>query len=275
MTWLESILLGFVQGLTEFLPVSSSGHLVIFQKLIGLPEHMLVFDIAVHLGTLCSVFVIYRHQILQVIYDLIIYVKTKEINKGAHLFFMVIVGSIPTAIIGFTLKDMFERLFQSMLAVGIFLFITGFILLLTRKKQVADKKDDFFDLNGLEDLKWWHALVIGVAQGGAIAPGISRAGSTIATAILLGLSRKTASLYSFMLSIPAILGATLLEFKDIQDWNSDFMTVMSIGFASAFVFGLIGLKVVLHFVKKGRLEVFTAYLWAFSISIITWHFIKG
>lgn len=275
MTWLESILLGLVQGLTEFLPVSSSGHLVIFQKLIGLPEHMLAFDIAVHMGTLFSVFVVYRYQILEVLNDLINFLKTKKLNQGANLFLMVVIGSIPTAIIGFTLKDMFERLFQSLLAVGIFLFITGFILLLTRNKQMADEKDDFFSLEGLEKLKWWHALIIGTAQGGAIAPGISRAGSTIATGILVGLSRKTASLFSFMLSIPAILGATLLEFKDIENWSSEFITIMSVGFASAFVFGLIGLKVVLHFVKKGRLEVFTAYLWVVSFSIIAWHFIKG
>lgn len=275
MSWLESILLGLVQGLTEFLPVSSSGHLVIFQKLIGLPEHMLAFDIAVHMGTLFSVFVVYRQQILQVIYDLITFLKTKNLNRGANLFLMVFIGSIPTAIIGFTLKDMFERLFQSLFAVGIFLFITGLILLLTRNKQMADKNDDFFSLEGLENLKWWHALVIGTAQGGAIAPGISRAGSTIATGILVGLSRKTASLFSFMLSIPAILGATLLEFKDIEHWSPEFITIMSVGFVSAFVFGLIGLKVVLHFVKKGRLEVFTFYLWALSFCIITWHFLKG
>ena len=275
MSWLESILLGLVQGLTEFLPVSSSGHLVIFQKLIGLPEHMLAFDIAVHMGTLFSVFVVYRQQILQVIYDLIKFLKTKNLNRGANLFLMVFIGSIPTAIIGFTLKDMFERLFQSLFAVGIFLFITGLILLFTRNKQMADKKDDFFSLEGLENLKWWHALVIGTAQGGAIAPGISRAGSTIATGILVGLSRKTASLFSFMLSIPAILGATLLEFKDIEHWSPEFVTIMSVGFVSAFVFGLIGLKVVLHFVKKGRLEVFTFYLWTVSFCIIAWHFLKG
>lgn len=275
MTWLESVLLGVVQGLTEFLPVSSSGHLVIFQKLIGLPQHMLAFDVAVHMGTLCSVFVVYRHQIIQVVSDVLKYIKTKNLNQGANLFLMVLIGSIPTALIGLSLKSVFERLFENLLAVGIFLFITGFILLLTKDKQPSSENDDFFDLSGLEKLTWKHSIIIGVAQGAAITPGISRSGSTIATGILLGLSRKTASLFSFMLSIPAILGATLLEFRNIEHWSNDLVLVMSVGAATSFVFGLIGLKVVLHFVKKGRLELFTGYLWIVSISIIAWHFLKG
>lgn len=270
MTWGESFILGIFQGLTEFLPVSSSGHLVLVQNLIGLKSHSLAFNIAAHLGTLCSIFVIYRKIIGLVILKLCSYPKTKEYSPEVHLALMVIVASVPTAIIGLGFKDLFETLFSDLNAIAICFLITGAILLSTRFKKNHHKSiQNFTDFSQvkLTELTFSKALLVGVAQSFAIAPGISRSGSTIATGLLLGLPRSTAALFSFMISIPAIMGAGLLELRNLE-LSEKILAPLIMGFGVSFFAGLIGLWLILKFVRNGRLELFTAYLWPLGIWLL-------
>lgn len=271
MSVFQSIILGIVQGLTEFLPVSSSGHLVVFQDLLGVVSHSLAFDVAVHIGTLLSIFTIYRNLMLRLIKGLVAVSKTRAWTPESRLMFLVFVGSIPTALIGFGLKDMFEQLFNSIQAVSIFFLVTGGLLFLTRFADsepgpaLQDSKN--VNLDSVFQISVFKALVIGFSQGLAIAPGISRAGTTIATGMLLGIPRNLAAMFSFILSVPAILGAGLLEFKDIT-WTSEVAVPMAVGLVTAYLFGLIGLWAVLKVVRQGRLEVFCIYLWVLGIGLL-------
>lgn len=267
MDYFQAFFLGLVQGLTEFLPISSSGHLVIFQKLVGIKEHSIPFDVAVHLGTLLSIFTLYFAAFRQIVLELIRFPIKREMSPGVRLTLLVILGSIPTAIIGFSLKDFFESLFFSPQAVGIFLSITGVLLFFTRGVNTQQGQTHISDMKGLEEVKPWKAIVIGIAQGAAIAPGVSRSGTTIATGLFLGLSRTHAALFSFMLSVPAILGAGVLQLKDVTAWGGITLTTLSIGFFSAYLFGLLGLWGVLHLVRKGRLEFFSYYLWIVGAAV--------
>ena len=268
MSNIDAILLGIVQGLTEFLPVSSSGHLVIFQKLLGFQKHNLEFDIVAHVGTLLSVLWIYRKSIGSILNDTYLAVKTKKKNKGSSLLLMVIVGSVPTALIGLGLKDIFEKMFSSPVYVGVFLCITGVLLFFTKGKQISFQSKSFSDLEGVSPISVKNAILVGVAQGLAIAPGISRSGSTISTGILLGMDRKTASMYSFLLSMPAILGALLLQLKHMSSISLVDGSYLVVGLVTSFITGVLGLSLILHFVKKGKLEFFSLYLWVIGIGLI-------
>lgn len=269
MGWWDSLVVGILQGLTEFLPVSSSGHLVLIQKYLGFKEHNIQLDVVVHLGTLMSVFTIYFQPIIGVAKQTLQALKARSSNPGFDLFLMIALGSVPTAIIGLTLKSTFEGLFSNVQAVGGFFLLTGFILFATKSKGVSEeqKQQDFRDFQAIAKIPWWKALLIGVAQGGAIAPGVSRSGTTIASAILLGVDRKTASLFSFLLSLPAILGATALQLRDVT-WTPDYFYFLLIGFLASYVVGLMGLTLLLHFVKRGRLDVFSYYLWILGVLVL-------
>lgn len=275
MSFFQSIILGIVQGLTEFLPVSSSGHLVLFQYFLGIEQHSLAFDIAVHIGTLLSIFTIYRRLIGRIVFQLFSYLKTRSMTAEVRLFLLVVVGSVPTALIGFGLKDMFESLFSNLGAVAVFFSITGTLLFVTRfrKKNANDNIQDFRNANleSVFQISYFKALVIGFSQGLAIAPGISRSGTTIATGLLLGLPRNLAAMFSFILSIPAILGAGLLQFKDMQ-WSPEVAIPMLTGLLTAYIFGLIGLWAVLKVVRQGKLEFFSVYLWLLGIGLLIYRF---
>ena len=269
MSWFEALIVGIVQGLTEFLPISSSGHLVIVQKLLGIPEHDLALDLAAHLGTVLSIVTIY-HALLKRMTIALLRVnqwftaKTPEL----HMVKMVIVGSIPTAILGLAFKDEFEAAFSDMRSLGICFILTGLLLLLSKLKGGARfTAKDLFSFSGVESITWWKAVLIGLAQGLAIMPSISRSGVTIVAALLLGISGPTAAMYSFILSLPAILGAAILELKDVPLEGSR-VGILSIGLISAYAFGLLGLWGTLLSVRQGRLEVFTGYLVAVGVFIL-------
>ncbi len=264
----KAIVLGIIQGLTEFLPVSSSGHLVLFQQLLGLSTHNLTFDIAVHVGTLLSVLTIYIHLIRRVL----THVAKKPTDFKSvewNLVLKILVASVPTGIMGIFLKDFFEDLFSNMVAVSICFMITGTILFLTRK--IGQK--DFGSVDNIEpvkDISYFKAFLLGVAQGVAIAPGISRAGSTIAAGIFLGLPRNTAAMFSFMMSLPAIMGAALLQARHVQTLSEGDLLILLLGGGTAYLAGLAGLSAVLHFVRQGRLEVFSYYLWILGALSLAW-----
>jgi len=176
----------------------------------------------------------------------------------------VVFASLPTGIIGLLFKDYFEAMFSNLVGVGICLSITGILLMLTRlKTQNQDDGDYFnFEKNRLRPLSIKVALLVGLAQAFAIAPGISRSGMTIASGVLLGLPQSVAALLSFMIAIPAILGAGALQLRGIGQFEPDFVMNLAVGFLVAYISGLAGLKLVLHYVKRGRLHFFSYYLWA-------------
>ncbi|MEW6376761.1 MAG: undecaprenyl-diphosphate phosphatase, partial [Thermodesulfobacteriota bacterium] len=205
--------------------MSSSGHLVFFQSLFGIEEPQLFFDIMLHLGTLLAVVVYFRTDIWKIIQGLDAILKREEKNlEGIKLLFWIILATLPTGLMGVLLKDWFESFFSKPRMVGVMLLITGLMLWLTRWTKKEGKN--------IKEMKWVDAILIGTAQGLAIIPGISRSGATISTGLFCGLDREPSGRFSFLLSIPAILGATLLEFGKVN-LESSLWTIL-IGTATAF-----------------------------------------
>ncbi len=262
----KAAFLGMVQGLTEFLPISSSGHLVIFQHLFGLTEPELFFDVSVHLGTLLAVVIFYRRQIAGMVSAVASFAAVRLGRPSArvdrdnlHLVWMVLLGSVPTALIGLGIKPAADRLFASMTLVGIDLVFTGCLLFLTG--VVARRRARLGSPEGRELPGPIDAILIGVAQGMAILPGISRSGTTIAVGLFLGLRRKAAAAYSFLLSIPAITGAALLLLKDaVHDPGFALLPCLA-GAMTAFLVGYASLALLVFIVRKGRLAFFAPYCW--------------
>jgi undecaprenyl-diphosphatase len=259
LTILQAMALGIVQGLTEFLPVSSSGHLVIFQHIFGLQEGALTFDVLLHIGTLFAVFVAFRKDIFSVL--------RKPFSK---LTYLIIVGCIPAGLMGYFLQPMFEKAFDSLLVVGIGLLITG--LVLKGSELIAEKS---LNMKEIRETSYLDALFIGLLQGLAIIPGISRAGFTIAGGLLAGLDRRFAARYSFLVSIPVILGAGLVQLKDFSP--SEFMGMSSmipyiVGPLTAALCGYFAIKVVMKLVSEGRLSIFSYYCWIVGACTIGAHF---
>ena len=272
MTTLEAIILGILQGLTEFLPVSSSGHLVLFQNLFGLKEAELFFDVCVHLGTLVAVIVVFRREIIKILSALLQLAslggqKQEFMQKMASdpelkMAVFIVIGSIPTAILGLLFASIADRLFSSTLITGLMLIVTGLLLWLTRKAETHALAVN------TGELTTGKAFIIGIVQGLAIVPGISRSGSTISTGLLLGVDRETAARYSFLLAIPAIVGAGLLSLKDGFSRTDPIIWMSLLGAVTAAVVGYGALKSLLHMVKKGRLYVFAPYCWLVGILAI-------
>ena len=272
MTTLEAIILGILQGLTEFLPVSSSGHLVLFQHLFGLKEAELFFDVCVHMGTLLAVVIVFRQEIIKIISALLQLVslggqKEKFLQKAdsdpeLKMAAFIVIGSIPTAVLGLLFASIADRLFSSTLITGLMLIVTGLLLWVTRKAETHTVAANSGQLTK------GKALIIGIVQGLAIIPGISRSGSTISTGLLLGVDRETAARYSFLLAIPAIVGAGLLSLKDGLSQMDSIIGMSLLGAVTAALVGYGALKSLLHMVKKGRLYVFAPYCWLVGILAI-------
>ena len=261
MTNFETILLGIIQGLTEFLPVSSSGHLVIFEHLLGLKEPEILLDASLHLGTLLAVCLFFGSDLKKMIESLWRLVVPEDgkrvVDSHANLAFMVVIGSIPTAVIGLVFKNPLESLFGSLGTVAITLMITGVIVSLTRFIPREYGKRTRIPL--------WMALAIGTAQGFAIVPGISRSGSTIVCALLLGLNREDAGRFSFLLSIPAIIGAVLLHLDSDAIARVGIMPLL-VGFTASGLVGFFALKLLMGMVRKGHFYYYLppiAGLWGF------------
>ena len=257
-------MLGIVQGLTEFLPVSSSGHLVIFENLLGFKEPEILLDASLHLGTLLAVCIYFRSDLLKMFQGLWSWLKpthdtTRRLTAHASMAVMVVVGSIPTALIGLIFKDPLEKLFGAVTAVGVMLLVTGLITGVT--KFIPEERGKW------DRLKVWMALVIGMAQGLAIIPGISRSGSTIVCALLLGLRREIAGRFSFLLSIPAIIGAVGLQLESDAIARVGIIPLVA-GFASAALVGFFALKLLMGMVKKGHFYYFAPYCLAIGILTI-------
>jgi len=258
LTILQAIILGIIQGLTEFLPVSSSGHLVIFQHIFGITEAPLVFDVLLHIGTLVAVFICFWQDIVAILR-----------KPFSRLTLLLIIGCIPAGLVGYFLEPFFEKAFQSLLTVGLGLIFTGFILKISElvSSNVFRYKDE-------EDSTIKDALMVGILQSIAILPGISRSGSTIAGALLMGMERSFAARFSFLLSIPVILGAGVLQLKDLPSLsvNNELWMTYAIGMIVAAISGFIAIKVVVGLVKKGKLSVFSYYCWGLGCLVTIGNF---
>ncbi|MFH2033375.1 MAG: undecaprenyl-diphosphate phosphatase, partial [Candidatus Margulisiibacteriota bacterium] len=269
-------LLGVIQGLTEFLPVSSSGHLVLAQKLLGLPVN-LAFDVIVHIATALAVIIYFWSDILEIIkwffvgfYKIITRNMSFRETYNRIAFFkmsiLLLAATFFTAVIGFAFKDFFESLFSSTLAVGCFLLLTAALILLAEWIGTGTKG---MDRMGLKD-----AIIIGLAQGAAIAPGLSRSGTTISASLMRGLNRKLAARFSFLLSVPAILGAGLLQAPDIMAASSSQAGVWALVFGgiAAFVSGYLAIKLFMTIIQRTSIRVFAYYCVIVGSIVVLSHF---
>jgi len=251
MDWLTVVVLSIVQGITEWLPVSSSGHLAIIQTIFNLNVPVL-FDILLHLGSMLAVVLIFREDIIKMISAVL---KLDFKSEEGKLALFIVAASIPTAIIGFAFKSLFESFFTNLLAVGIGLLITGTFLFIC--ERFSKKKE----------LKLKDALIIGAVQGIAIIPGISRSGATIGTGLLLGIDKEKAARFSFLLAIPAIIGATIFDFSAAE------LSAIGIQFAIAGIIlsalvSFFAIKWLLDIIKKQKFHWFAFYCWMIGIAVI-------
>jgi undecaprenyl-diphosphatase len=277
LTLIKALLLGAVQGATEFLPVSSSGHLTIVQWLFGLSlesGEMMAFDVCLHFGTLLAIVVIFWREIALMLSCLFRWdgSETLEVRVGmTHrqartLALLLALGTVPAVIVGFLLKHVFEELFSNATAAGAMLLVTGIILWSTRWARERRV--------GAATMKWWHALAVGVAQAIAIVPGISRSGSTIAGGMWMGLTRDFAARFSFLLAVPAIAGASLLEVKELRYFSHEMVFAAVAGSAVAAVVGFACIKWLLGIVRRGHFSWFAIYCWCAGAATLAYAFLK-
>ncbi len=242
MDLFQALFLGVLQGLTEWLPVSSSAHLALAQNFLGLGAPV-AFDIMLHFGTLLAVLAFYARDIIQILKNFL-----KRNSREQKFVLGVIIASIPTAIIGFALKDFFESMFSNPTSIAFALVITGIWLLLASRAREGERGV------GARD-----AFVVGIAQGLAVAPGISRSGATIGAGLMLGIDRKEAARFSFLAAIPAIIGASILEGRNALSSASLDPFVVIVGVASAAIVGYLAIGLLLRALEKNKLEYFAYY----------------
>ena len=256
MTLFQAIILGIIQGVTEFLPVSSSGHLVLLQKIFRVTEPGLTFDIVVHLGTLVAVFIVFWRDIVALL--------KKPFQK---LTFLLIVGTIPAAVVGIVFKDFFESVFASGGTLGFGFLITGMVLLFADSIRYGYKD--------LDETSFFDAIFVGILQGIAIFPAVSRSGLTISGALFRNMSRDFAAKFSFLLSIPAILGAAVFDLKDVLEVGVDNMDSLNlgVGFIFSAVFGYISIKYMISILKKGKIRYFSYYVFALGALVLIDQFV--
>lgn len=263
---LSAIILGAVQGISEFLPISSSGHLIIVPAILGV-QTSIVFDTILHLGTLVAIFTFFWKDIINIIKGFILSIldltESKEVFLEGlrkvpekRLSWLLIIATIPTGIIGIIFKDAVETIFRSTVYVGIFLIITGIILYLSERRASGNIT--------ASNMSFKNAIVIGICQGLAVLPGISRSGSTIAAGLFEGLNREYAARYSFLLCIPAVLGAGLIQAKDIVTMDVSAMVLVA-GFFSSVIFGYLSIKLLLKMIEGWNLDIFAYYCWIVGI----------
>lgn len=251
MDWLQALCLGIIQGLTEYLPVSSSGHLAIGSYLFGVDgEENLTFIVAVHVATVLSTFVILWSEIEWILKGIFKF----EMNDETRYFLNIVVSMIPIGIVGVFFKDTVEEIFGSgLLIVGCMLLVTATLLIFTYYYKPRQK----------EKISMRDALIIGLAQAAAVMPGLSRSGSTIATGILLGNRKESLAKFSFLMVIPPILGEALLDVLKMVKGEEAFGGIdtmaLAVGFVAAFVSGCLACKWMINIVKRGKLVYFGVY----------------
>ncbi len=277
MSLIEAIILGMVQGLTEFLPVSSSGHLVLVGELLGIEAEAgetasaadkaakIMFAVAVHVGTLLSVLIYFRARIFEIIGGFF----KQPITPQQRTVLFLALATIPAVIVGFSLKSYFEKAFDSPTFTSCMLIVTGLLLLLPLLVR---------RLGGSEPtgtVRAPSALIMGLGQAFAILPGISRSGSTIASGMIAGVNPREAAEFSFLMAIPAILGGAVFEFKDLEEVAPGMGLNCIVGAAVAFVTGLSAVYWVLDSIRKGKFQYFAVYCFLVGLlGIVFFGFVK-
>ncbi len=263
MSLLEALILGVIQGITEFLPVSSSGHLQIGAAILGIKStDNLLFTIIVHGATVLSTLIVFWKEIISIFKGLF----KLELNEETKLVFYIIISMIPVGIVGIFFESQLEAFFDGQIIfVAAMLMLTGFILLATHYLKAN---------NASAELDYTKASIIGIAQAIAVLPGISRSGATIATALILGVNKEQATRFSFLMVVPPILGATLLKVKDLIEQpivhNQISNAALAVGFIAALTMGVFACRWMINIVKKGSLVYFAYYCFAVStITLIT------
>jgi undecaprenyl-diphosphatase len=288
VTTFQGIILGFIQGLTEFLPVSSSGHLALMRAVIGgdvLTNMPLVFDVAVHVATLFAVIVYFHREVLSLVSGGVVTLlsvspkyRPQPSSRAAadrKLFLHVVIASVPTAIIGLLIRHYLESgpgqavpLLERPFPVGLMLIVTGLFLYATRKYR--DPGREFNLLNPLD------AAVVGVVQGLAVLPGLSRSGSTISTGIIIGLERKVAARFSFLIAVPAIVGASILELPKLFGKGAEGMLGPTLtGAVVAFATGYAAIFALMHVLERRRFAYFAPYCWVVGILAVILGLLRG
>jgi undecaprenyl-diphosphatase len=287
MSIVQALILGIVQGATEFIPVSSSGHLVLVPWLLGWPEPGLVFDTIVHWGTLLAILAVFWRDLLALarawarsLVERNPSGRALRLRSGqasgrsldqteARLAWLIIVGTLPAALMGFFLEDFFKSLFSSPGWVAALLLATGAILAVSERLGKRQRS--------LGDLGWLDSVLIGLAQGLAIAPGISRSGATIATGLLRGVKREAAARFSFLLATPIIFGAGLLQLLELFQAGTvgAWWQPLVVGFLVAAISGYLCIKFLLTYLQQGKLYVFAAYCWLAGIASLTVFLMRG
>ncbi len=270
LDYLTALLLGAIQGATEFLPISSSGHLALTQRWLGLnpgDAQMLLFDLLAHFGTLIAVFVVFRRQAAGFVARLL-----RESSRSWsgprhawHVALLAIIATVPTAVIGWRFRETFESAFDKPVWIGGCLLVTGGLLavLVTLRRG----------RRGWKDFRWWEAALIGTAQALAILPGISRSGSTICVASYCGWRRRWAAEFSFLIAVPAIVGGSILKLSDTFDLPDEPFTAIAwgpaiAGSALSLLVGVFALKLLLKAVRRASLHYFALYCWALGAFVL-------
>jgi len=254
MSFWQTLFLATIQGITEFLPISSSGHLAIFQNLFHL-KSVIIFDIFVHVGTLISILFFFRKELINIIKGLL-----KKDKDNWHLFWLLVVGTIPAVIVGLFLNKWIELIFSSMRLIGVSFLITSFFLLLTiflKEKKLSFKK-----------INWLDGLIVGLFQALAILPGVSRSGSTMVGSLARGFKRELAFEFSFFLAIPAILGALILQIPDLSSGEFHLAVPSILGMIIAAIVGYFSLKILKKILLNSRLWFFSFYCFFLGLILI-------
>ncbi len=269
MDLIKALILGIVQGLTEFLPISSSGHLVIGSEILNYHNPGIAFEVFLHCGTLVAVIIVFRKDLLTMIRSIFVSPSIRQtdprLNRFFHWNFYVVVATLPAVVFGLWLKNSIDQIFDNILITFGMLAITGTIMLLTR--YIHEKGTP---LNGP------RALIIGMAQALAIMPGLSRSGSTIFTGMVLGINRETAARFSFIMSIPAILGAVVLKLNDLvaEPPSAEQLTAIAVGTLASVISGYYAIVLLMRLVRQGKLQWFGYYCLCVSALGFGWYFLK-
>lgn len=278
MTWLKAIILGVVQGLTEFLPVSSTGHLALVKHLMGVTspteEARVLWEVVLHLGTLLAVIAVLRREVWMVLAGFFRGLAASRTGllqavrreRGFALALLVLLGSIPAWLVAMGLQGFVESLFGRPYVAAGALLVTGTFLFATRYARETRRDGE---------VGWLDAILIGLAQAVAICPGISRSGATISAGLFRGVDRARAARFSFLLLIPAMAGAAVLEMRRLGDVPTEALAPLLVGGAVSAVVGLLALVALIRVVIAGKLHYFSYYCWALGLLAMTWLLLAG
>lgn len=271
MDVLQAVIVGIVQGLTEFLPVSSSAHLIFVQELLGINQPGIAFDVLLHLGTLVAVVGYFFKDIVEMIkafVSSIIDLFRGSFREGFRndpykkLAWMVIVGTIPAGVVGMLFDTQIEAAFQSITISAFFLLVTGTLLYVSQRLNVGNRD---IKNSGLKD-----SIIVGIGQAFAILPGLSRSGTTISSGLLIGLDKEFAAKFSFLLAIPAILGAALTQFDGIgAGFDANFLPYI-LGFLASVISGYLAISILLKLIRERSLDIFAFYCWIVGACVLVY-----